>query len=98
MRINNLHSVISSLPAVSCGLFLWIIVVFLGKVRQKLRQKKQVFIRFSSHEHLLSCDAFLRKRRQPASVPRWGCGGRRFKSSRPDQFTSNNQRLTGKPL
>ena len=23
---------------------------------------------------------------QPGSAPQWGCGGRRFKSSRPDQF------------
>ena len=25
---------------------------------------------------------------QPGSAPHWGCGGRRFKSSRPDQFRS----------
>jgi hypothetical protein len=41
MRINNLHSVISSLPAVSCGLFLWIIVVFLGKVRQNCARRSR---------------------------------------------------------
>ena len=27
---------------------------------------------------------------QPGSAPQWGCGGRRFKSSRPDQINKQN--------
>ena len=27
---------------------------------------------------------------QPGSAPQWGCGGRRFKSSRPDQYLSSS--------
>ena len=28
---------------------------------------------------------------QPGSAPQWGCGGRRFKSSRPDQLPTKNR-------
>ena len=31
---------------------------------------------------------------QPGSAPQWGCGGRRFKSSRPDQLTTKIGSLT----
>ncbi len=34
-------------------------------------------------------DDFGRGVAQPGSAPQWGCGGRRFESSRPDQFAFN---------
>ena len=34
---------------------------------------------------------------QPGSVPAWGAGGRRFKSSRPDQKKSGNLNMASLP-
>ena len=35
---------------------------------------------------LYSSNTATRDVAQPGSAPRWGCGGRRFKSCRPDHF------------